>query len=211
MAWRTKLESWASKVRARAAVCTSPETSPAIKRIECGEGWACNENVPEDVNVSLQCQVEDRFSRRIFGEPDRRWRLRTGRFRLRTSRLHYIIDIFRFGAPYLRRYWLAFVLGITFRRALWLSNGAVVWGTKTILDRFNPPLDRSRPFGFALGDDGKSDLHEWSIRGCPASGRPIDGGKSSAACSSSLFSWGYAGWGRYLAAICMASMGEREL
>lgn len=53
--------------------------------------------------------------------------------------LHYLFDIFRFGAPYLRRHWFAFAAGVCFSIVFGVSNGALVWGTKTILERFNPP------------------------------------------------------------------------
>ena len=51
--------------------------------------------------------------------------------------MHYILDILRFGAPYLRRYWLALAAGVVFSIIFGLSNGGLVWGTKTILERLN--------------------------------------------------------------------------
>jgi len=52
--------------------------------------------------------------------------------------LHYILDILRFGAPYLRRYRLTLVAGVVFSVIFGLSNGTLVWGTKTILERLSP-------------------------------------------------------------------------
>lgn len=52
--------------------------------------------------------------------------------------LHHIIDILRFGAPYLRRHWMALAAGIYFSISFGLSDGALVWGTKTILERLSP-------------------------------------------------------------------------
>jgi subfamily B ATP-binding cassette protein MsbA len=56
----------------------------------------------------------------------------------RGKTLHYIIDIIRFGVPYLRRYWLVLVAGICFSALAGLSSGGLVWGTKTILERLSP-------------------------------------------------------------------------
>src|SRR5881628_3143326 len=36
-AWSDRVGSWASSARASAALCTSPETSPALKRTDCEE------------------------------------------------------------------------------------------------------------------------------------------------------------------------------
>ncbi|MGZ4966685.1 MAG: ABC transporter ATP-binding protein [Chthoniobacterales bacterium] len=53
--------------------------------------------------------------------------------------MHYIADILRFGAPYLRRYWITLAAGIWFAIMFGLSNGTLVWGTKTILERLSAP------------------------------------------------------------------------
>ena len=51
----------------------------------------------------------------------------------------YLLDILRFGARYLRRYWVRFAAGIWFSLVFGLSNGVLIWGTKTILERLSPP------------------------------------------------------------------------
>ncbi len=124
--------------------------------------------------------------------------------------MHYIIDIFRFGAPYLRRYWLAFALGITFGVLYGFSNGAVVWGTKTILDRFNPPSIEAVISDSHLGTMEKVTfkvVDPW----LPRTGRPIDGRQIIGGLLFLPLLVGLRGLGQYLSAIFMASMGERTV
>ena len=124
--------------------------------------------------------------------------------------MHYIIDIFRFGAPYLRRYWLAFALGITFGVLYGFSNGAVVWGTKTILDRFNPPSIEAVTSDSHLGMMEKVTfkvVDPW----LPRTGRPIDGRQIIGGLLFLPLLVGLRGLGQYLSAIFMASMGERTV
>ena len=47
--------------------------------------------------------------------------------------------VFRFGWPYLKRYWLRLVLGVVIGMLFGLTNASFVWATKTILERFNDP------------------------------------------------------------------------
>ncbi|HEY0724102.1 MAG TPA: ABC transporter ATP-binding protein, partial [Pyrinomonadaceae bacterium] len=124
--------------------------------------------------------------------------------------MHYIIDIFRFGAPYLRRYWLTFVLGITFGVLYGFSNGAVVWGTKTILDRFNPPSIEAVTSDSHLGT---MEIVTYKIVDpwLPRTGRPIDGRHSIGGLLFLPLLVGLRGLGQYLSAIFMASMGERTV
>jgi subfamily B ATP-binding cassette protein MsbA len=51
----------------------------------------------------------------------------------------YLLDILRFGRRYLRRYWVRFAAGIWFSLVFGFSNGGLIWGTKTILERLTPP------------------------------------------------------------------------
>ncbi len=124
--------------------------------------------------------------------------------------MHYIADIFRFGAPYLRRYWLAFVLGILFSILYGLSNGTVVWGTKTILDRFNPP-----PVSAVVSDSHLSKMEKITYTvvdpWLPRTGRPIDGRQIIGGLLFLPLLVGLRGLAQYLSAICMASVGERTV
>lgn len=77
------------------------------------------------------------ISRKIFAKTKKTVALSAA---LRTQNaLHYLVDIVRFSAPYLRRYWLALAAGVWFSVVFGLSNGGLVWGTKTILERLSPP------------------------------------------------------------------------
>ena len=124
--------------------------------------------------------------------------------------MHYIADIFRFGAPYLRRYWLAFALGIFFSMAYGLSNGTVVWGTKTILDRFNPPS-----IDAVLSDSNLSKMEKVTFKvvdpWLPRTGRPINRKQIVGGLLFLPFLVGLRGLAQYLAAIFMASVGERTV
>jgi ATP-binding cassette, subfamily B, bacterial MsbA len=124
--------------------------------------------------------------------------------------LHYIIDIFRFGAPYLRRYWIAFALGITFGVLYGFSNGAVVWGTKTILDRFNPPSIEA-----VTSDSHLNTMEKVTFKivdpWLPRTGRPIDRRQILGGLLFLPLLVGLRGLGQYLSAIFMASSGERTV
>ncbi len=124
--------------------------------------------------------------------------------------MHYIADIFRFGAPYLRRYWLAFVLGISFSILYGFSNGTVVWGTKTILDRFSPPSIEA-----VTSDSHLSKMEKVTFKvvdpWLPRTGRPIDGRQMVGGLLFLPLLVGLRGLAQYLGAIFMASVGERTV
>ncbi|MEO6996307.1 MAG: ABC transporter ATP-binding protein, partial [Lacunisphaera sp.] len=124
--------------------------------------------------------------------------------------MHYIADIFRFGAPYLRRYWLAFVLGIVFSMLYGVSNGAVIWGTKTILDRFNPPSIQA-----VLSGTGASKMEKVTFRvvddWLPRTGRKIDTKQIVGGLLFLPLLVGLRGLGQYLAAVFMAYVGTRTV
>ncbi len=124
--------------------------------------------------------------------------------------MHFIADIFRFGAPYLRRYWLAFALGILFSILYGLSNGTVIWGTKTILDRFNPPAIEA-----VVSDSKLSQMEKITYvvvdPWLPRTGRPIDRKQLLGGLLFLPLLVGLRGLAQYLSAICMASVGERTV
>jgi ATP-binding cassette, subfamily B, bacterial MsbA len=47
--------------------------------------------------------------------------------------------VFRFGWPYLKRYWARLVLGVAIGMLFGLTNASFVWATKTIMERLEPP------------------------------------------------------------------------
>jgi ABC-type multidrug transport system fused ATPase/permease subunit len=93
----------------------------------------------------------------------------------RETPLHYIIDILRFGAPYLRRYWLALAIGVCFSIGFGLSNGALVWGTKTILERLSPPPAQATQVSGAEGNSWLERITDRAVDSwLPRVGREID-------------------------------------
>ncbi|MFZ5807106.1 MAG: ABC transporter ATP-binding protein [Verrucomicrobiota bacterium] len=47
--------------------------------------------------------------------------------------------VFRFGFPYLKRYWVRFAAGILLGILFGLTNASFIWATKTIFERLAPP------------------------------------------------------------------------
>jgi ABC-type multidrug transport system fused ATPase/permease subunit len=130
--------------------------------------------------------------------------------RNRETPLPYIIDILRFGTPYLRRYWPALVAGIWFSIVFGLSNGALVWGTKTILERLSPPPSQAV---LAAGGEGNSQLEKITYRvvdpWLPRVGREIDPRQVVGGLLFLPLLVGLRGFSRYLSAWSMASLSER--
>ena len=124
--------------------------------------------------------------------------------------MHYIIDILRFGAPYLRRYWPTLVAGIWFSIVFGLSNGTLVWGTKTILERLTPPPAHAAP---ATGGEGNSRLERVTYRvvdpWLPRVGREIDPRQVVGGLLFLPLLVGLRGFSRYLSAWAMASVSGR--
>jgi ATP-binding cassette, subfamily B, bacterial MsbA len=123
--------------------------------------------------------------------------------------LHYILDIIRFGSPYLRRYWLALVAGILFSIVFGLSNGSLVWGTKTILERLSPARAQA---GNTAGAAGSVHLEKITYRvvdpWLPRVGRDIDTRQIIGGVLFLPFLVGLRGFARYLSAWSMASLSE---
>src|SRR4051812_23377007 len=89
----------------------------------------------------------------------------------------YLVDIIRFGWKYLRRYWGRFAAGIYFSLVFGFSNGALVWGTKTILERLSPPPAVQEAAADAPPHHEKKLLritHKLVDDWLPRTGRPID-------------------------------------
>ena len=119
---------------------------------------------------------------------------------------HAILDILRFGAPYLRRYWLALAAGVVFSIIFGLSNGGLVWGTKTILERLSPQSATAA----AAGIGSKLDritfdaVDSW----LPRVGREIDARQVVGGLLFLPLLVGLRGLARYLGAWSMISLSE---
>ena len=123
--------------------------------------------------------------------------------------MHYLLDILRFGRPYLRRYWPALVAGVLFSVVYGLSNGSLVWGTKTILERLSPPHPQA---GHATGAPGSSGLEKVTFRlvdpWLPRVGREIDARQVVGGLLFLPFLVGLRGLTRYLGAWSMSWLSE---
>ncbi len=55
--------------------------------------------------------------------------------------MNHILTVLRFGAGYMRPYWVRLALGVLFGLVFALSNGSFVWATRTLSERFSgePP------------------------------------------------------------------------
>lgn len=53
----------------------------------------------------------------------------------RWARMNHLRAILRFGAPYLRRYWLRLAVGVLLGVMYGVSNGAAVWGARVVFER----------------------------------------------------------------------------
>lgn len=106
--------------------------------------------------------------------------------------MHYALIIFRFGWPYLRRYWLRFFLGVALGALFGLSNAALLSAGNTLLDRLNPEskpsakkieeiaasAENAAPqLGGALKslNETRSSLQSALDPWLPLAGRPLDG------------------------------------
>jgi subfamily B ATP-binding cassette protein MsbA len=122
--------------------------------------------------------------------------------------VHYLLYILRFGAPYLRRYGPALVAGMLFAMIYGLSNGVFVWGTKTILERLNPP-----PTQEAIAAGAVSTLeritHNFVDPWLPRVGRPIDASQIVGGLLFLPLLVGLRGLCRWFSATFMASVSER--
>jgi subfamily B ATP-binding cassette protein MsbA len=124
----------------------------------------------------------------------------------------YLLHIIRFGWKYLRRYWVRFALGIYFSLTFGLSNGVLVWGTKTILERLTPP-----PAMQAAVDAGAPPHHERKLMRIthklvddwlPRAGRPIDAKQVAGGLLFLPLLMGLRGYSRYLSAYLMSWVSE---
>ena len=125
--------------------------------------------------------------------------------------MHYLADIIRFGAPYLRRYWLALAAGVLFGIIFGLSNGGLVWGMKTILERFNPPASLQESVTAHAGFSQRLVVitHEFVDPWLPRTGRPIDAKQIVGGLLFLPALVGLRGFSQFLSACFMASVSER--
>ena len=85
----------------------------------------------------------------------------------------YLADIFRFGWQYLRRYKLQFAAAFWFSLVFGLSNGTLVWGTKTILERLTPVTAEQSAPSKEPGARLMKFTHKTVDRWLPQAGRPV--------------------------------------
>jgi ATP-binding cassette, subfamily B, bacterial MsbA len=122
--------------------------------------------------------------------------------------VRYIFEILRFGWPYLRRYWVAALIGVLFAMFYGMSNGAIVWGTKTILERLspNPPLPVAGATGIsALASATFHLVDDW----LPRVGRPIDAKQIIGGLCFLPLLVAMRGFSKYFSAWAMSTVSER--
>lgn len=125
--------------------------------------------------------------------------------------MRYLLHIIRFGAPYLRRYWVALVAGIIFSIVYGISNGALVWGTKTILERFDAAASRHAAgvdSDWKVAKDFAKATHDLVDPWLPRVGRNIDGRQIVGGLLFLPLLVGLRGLARYLSAWAMVSVSE---
>jgi subfamily B ATP-binding cassette protein MsbA len=127
--------------------------------------------------------------------------------------MHHLGKIFRFGWPYLRRYWLIFAAAIAFAIVYGLSNGALVWGTKTILERLTPHQQiaesEQRPAPLlARSNPLERITHRAVDAWLPQAGRPLDARQVIGGLLVLPLLVGLRGVARYLSAYCMSWVSE---
>ena len=123
--------------------------------------------------------------------------------------MHYIVDILRFGAPYLRRHWLVLVTGVAFSIIFGFSNGALVWGTKTILERLTPDTaSTAARNGHQVGSRLQRTTFQVVDPWLPRVGRDIDARQIVGGLLFLPLLVGLRGSSRYFSAWSMASLSE---
>jgi ABC-type multidrug transport system fused ATPase/permease subunit len=123
--------------------------------------------------------------------------------------VNFIGYIWRFGWPYMRRYWVKFLVGIFFAAIFGLSNGSLVWGTKTILERLSPNAAQHATPGAEGVGALQSATHALVDDWLPRVGRPIDANQVIGGILFLPFLVGLRGFSRFLSASFMAAGSER--
>ncbi|HSI11050.1 MAG TPA: ABC transporter ATP-binding protein [Chthoniobacter sp.] len=126
----------------------------------------------------------------------------------------YLLDILRFGWKYLRRYWVRFAAGIYFSLVFGLSNGVLIWGTKTILERLSPPPTAQQAAADAAAAPPHHEkklqriTHQLIDEWLPRAGRPIDTKQIFGGLFFLPLLMGLRGYSRYLSAYLMSWVSE---
>ncbi len=123
----------------------------------------------------------------------------------------YLIDIIRFGWKYLRRYWVRFAAGIYFSLVFGLSNGVLIWGTKTILERLSPPPAVQEAAANVPPPHERKFMritHKLVDDWLPRAGRPIDTKQVIGGLFFLPLLMGLRGYSRYLSAYLMSWVSE---
>jgi subfamily B ATP-binding cassette protein MsbA len=129
--------------------------------------------------------------------------------------MFYLIDIFRFGSRYLRRYWVRFAASVWFSLVFGFSNGVLIWGTKTVLERLTPP-----PASQVVSGESAPPRHERKLqrvthqivdRWLPRAGRPLDSEQVIGGLLFLPLLMGLRGYSRYLSGYLMSWVSEHVI
>lgn len=124
--------------------------------------------------------------------------------------------VFRFGWPYIRRYWTRLVCGLVLGILFGLSNGAILGASKHLLNRVFPPKEVAISKEVAETGTIREKLKELADkadqatdRWLPKAGRPIDGVQVVALILLFPALFAARGYIGYLSSYCMGWVSER--
>ena len=131
-------------------------------------------------------------------------------------------NVFRFGAPYIRRYWVRMLLGVTLGVIFGISNAAILGGSKALLNRIFPQ-EASRPptniiagqshtkWIAELADSAKAKLNAITDPWLPAEKRALDAKQIIGLLLFFPLLFAFRGYIGYLSSYCMGWVSERVI
>lgn len=133
--------------------------------------------------------------------------------------MNHIVNVLRFGLPYLRRYWVRLLAGVLLGVLFGMSNASFVWATKTLIGRMAPqtasqvppkqPQPDSNRFFDALKARLDAKTHQWVDAWLPYAGRPVDWRQVLGGLLIFPALVAIRGTMGYLSSYCMAWVGEK--
>ena len=128
-----------------------------------------------------------------------------------------LANVFRFGAPYIRRYWVRMVLGVLLGVVFGISNAAILGGTRALLNRVFPEaaseqkIDRDATPGRseAAAVAAKEKLEAAADPWLPAQGRALDWRQVVGLILFFPLLFAFRGYIGYLSSYCMGWVSER--
>jgi ATP-binding cassette, subfamily B, bacterial MsbA len=133
-----------------------------------------------------------------------------------------LANVFRFGAPYIRRYWVRMFLGVFLGVLFGISNAAILGGTKALLNRIFPeekgPVTGAQNAAVDSGLKARFSQFAESAQQTvlpvldpwlPRKGRPLDALQITGLVLFFPLLFAFRGYIGYLSSYCMGWVGER--